>query len=49
MFELAKLIKQKYKNFNITPQHLGQVIRDKIEHENEQDMNTFPKQDIVNQ
>ena len=29
MFELAKLVKQKYKNFNITPQHLGQVIRDK--------------------
>jgi len=29
MFELAKLIKQKYKNFDITPQHLGQVVRDK--------------------
>ena len=29
MFELAKLVKQKYKNFNITPQHLGQVVRDK--------------------
>ena len=29
MFELAKLIKDKYKDFNITPQHLGQVIRDK--------------------
>ena len=29
MFELAKLVKKKYKNFNITPQHLGQVIRDK--------------------
>ena len=29
MFELAKLVKQKYKNFDITPQHLGQVIRDK--------------------
>ena len=29
LFELAKLVKKKYKNFNITPQHLGQVIRDK--------------------
>ena len=29
MFELAKLVKQKYNNFDITPQHLGQVIRDK--------------------
>ena len=29
MFELAKLVKQKYKNFNITAQHLGQVIREK--------------------
>ena len=28
MFELAKLIKKKYENFNITSQHLGQVIRD---------------------
>ena len=29
MFEFAKLIKQKYKHYDITPQHLGQVIRDK--------------------
>lgn len=28
MFALAKLVKEKYKNFNITPQHLGVVIRD---------------------
>jgi hypothetical protein len=28
MFELSKLIKKKYKDFDITPQHLGQVIRD---------------------
>jgi len=27
MFELCKLIKKKYKDFDITPQHLGQVIR----------------------
>ena len=28
MFELAKLIKKKYKNFDITPRQLGNVIRD---------------------
>ena len=28
MFELVKLIKKKYKDFNITPHHLGQIIRD---------------------
>ena len=28
MFELVKLIKKKYKLFDITPQHLGQIIRD---------------------
>jgi len=28
MFELCKLIKKKYKDFDISPQHLGQVIRD---------------------
>ena len=28
MEELHKIIKKKYKNFDITPQHLGQVIRD---------------------
>ena len=28
MFELAKLIKKKYKDFNVTSQHLGQVLRD---------------------
>ena len=28
MFELVKLIKKKYKNFNITPRQLGNVIRD---------------------
>ena len=28
MFELAKIVKKKYKKFNITPQHLGKVIRD---------------------
>jgi transposase len=28
MFELSKLMKKKYKDFDITPQHLGQIIRD---------------------
>ena len=28
MFELAKIVKKKYKEFNITPQYLGKVIRD---------------------
>jgi transposase len=28
MEELAKLIKKKYRSFNITPQHLGKVLRD---------------------
>jgi len=28
MTELAKSIKDKYKDFDITPQHLGKVIRD---------------------
>ena len=28
MIELYKIIKKKYKHFNVTPQHLGQVIRD---------------------
>ena len=28
MGELHKIIKKKYKDFDITPQHLGQVIRD---------------------
>ena len=28
MVELAKIVKKKYKNFDITPQHLGKIIRD---------------------
>ena len=28
MEELYKIVKKKYKDFDITPQHLGQVIRD---------------------
>ena len=28
MSELVKLIKKKYKDFDITPQHLGKVLRD---------------------
>ena len=30
MFELAKLVKKKYKDFNITPRQLRNVIRDNI-------------------
>ena len=43
MFELAKLIKDKYKNFNITPQHLGQVIRDKNKTRKRTRHEHFPK------
>jgi ribosomal protein S19 len=28
MEELHKIVKNKYKDFDITPQHLGQVLRD---------------------
>ena len=28
MEELHKIVKKKYKDFDITPQHLGQIIRD---------------------
>ena len=28
MTELSKIIKKKYKDFDITPQHLGKVLRD---------------------
>lgn len=28
MNELVKLVKKKYKDFDITPQHLGKVLRD---------------------
>jgi transposase-like protein/transposase len=28
MFELDKIVKKKYDEFNVTPQHLGQVLRD---------------------
>lgn len=28
MEKLHKIVKKKYKDFDITPQHLGQVIRD---------------------
>ena len=59
MFELAKLIKDKYmplafcqsslksfalcKDFNITPQHLGQVIRDKNKTRKRTRHEHFPK------
>ena len=28
MEELAKIVKKKYNDFDITPQHLGQILRD---------------------
>ena len=43
MFELAKLIKDKYKDFNITPQHLGKVIRDKNKTRKRTRHEHFPK------
>lgn len=41
--------KKKYKDFDITPQHLGQVIRDNNITENERDTNIIQKKDMVNQ
>ena len=34
MKELAKIIKKKYKTFDVTPQHLGKVIRGKVIRDN---------------
>ena len=48
MKELHKIIFKKYKNLNITPQHLGQVIRDNNIHVKEQDINITRKKDLVN-
>jgi len=39
MEELYKIIKNKYKDFDITSQHLGQVIRDNNITRKKQDMN----------
>ena len=49
MNELAIDIKKKYPSFDITPQHLGQVIRDNNKTRKEQDTNIFQKKDIRNQ
>ena len=49
MNELAIDMKKKYPTFDITPQHLGQVIRDNNKTRKEQDTNIFQKKDIRNQ
>ena len=49
MEELHKIVKKKYKDFDITPQHLGQVIRDNNITRKEQDMNITQKKDMENQ
>ena len=49
MEELHKIVKKKYKDFGITPQHLGQVIRDNNITRKEQDTNITQKKDMENQ
>ena len=43
MFELAKIVKKKYKDFDITPQHLGIVIRDNNQTRKRTKHKHFPK------
>ena len=52
MNELVIDMKNKYPDFYITPQHLGQIVRDNNKtrkQEKEQDMNISQKKDIRNQ
>ena len=42
-------MKQKYPTFDITPQHLGHVIRDNNQTRKEQDTSISQKNDIRNQ
>jgi hypothetical protein len=49
MNELAFDMKQKYSTFDITPQHLGHVIRDNNQTRKEQDTNISQKKDTRNQ
>lgn len=49
MNELAFDMKQKYPTFDITPQHLGHIIRDNNQTRKEQDMNISQKKDTRNQ
>jgi len=46
--ESNKIVKKKYKDFDITSQHLGQIIRDNNITKKEQDMNIIQKKDIEN-
>jgi len=46
MEELHKIVKKKYKDFDITSQHLGQVIRDNNITRKEHVMNTIRKKDM---
>ena len=49
MLELSKQIKKKYKDFNVTPQWLGKVLRDNNKtRKKEQGMNIFQLQNIIN-
>jgi hypothetical protein len=47
MEELVKLVKVKYTNFNITPQHLGKVIRDNNKTRKRTRHEHFLKLDII--
>ena len=49
MNELAIDIKKKYPSFDITPQHLGQVIRDNNKTRKRTRHEHFQKKDIKNQ
>ena len=44
MTELSKIIKKKYKKFDITPQHLGKVLRDNNKTRKRTRHKHFPKQ-----
>lgn len=43
MNELVKLVKKKYKDFDITPQHLGKVLRDNNKTRKRSRHQHFPK------
>ena len=47
MEELHKIVKKKYKEFDITPQHLGQVIRDNNITRKKNKTRTLPKRKIM--
>ena len=49
MNELLVDMKNKYPTFDITSQHLGQIVGDNNKQENEQGTNIFQKKDTRNQ